>query len=122
MLELIGELADGGCLAYTVDPNDHDDVRMRLGRECEALPIGRAILCKECRHFVTQDAFELARADIFVPSHTLFDTLDDLERRVHAHITRHEYILQVVKDCIVDLALASYGTSQLVYHRGLALL
>ena len=94
---------------------------MRICGECEALSIGRTILRKECRHFVTQDAFEFARADIFVSSHTLFDALDDLERRVHTHITRHEYILQVVEDLIIDLALASYGTSQLVYHRGLAL-
>ena len=52
------------------------------------------------------------------------EILDDLEDILVTSDVGVDTTLKIIKrieDLIIDLALASYGTSQLVYHRGLAL-
>ena len=102
LLELVGELTDGGGLPYPVDPDDHDDVGLLVSRQGEALPVARAILRQELCDLTAEDARELGGRYILISGDTLLDTTDDLEGSLHADITGDEDILEFIQHGVID--------------------
>ena len=112
-LKLVGQFADGGCLAYTIDTHDKDDIGLVVSGEIPAIRVGSSRLGEELGYLVAQDTIEFRGGDIFVTRHTLFDSLDNLQGRIYAHIRGDEHFLQVVEDFIIDLRFAGYCARQL---------
>ena len=74
------------------------------------------VLSQQRCNLLTQDAVQLCRRYIFVASHTLFDALDNLQRRVNADIGCDKNFFQIVKHIVVNLGFSCHRTCQFLEH------
>ena len=116
LLELIGQLADGGGLSHTIHTHNEYHVGLMVGRQLEAFGIVRVVLCQQVGNLFTQDAIEFCCINIFIASHTSFNLLDNLQGCIHAHIRGDEHLFEIVQDLIVDFRFSCYCTCNLTKH------
>ena len=121
-LILIGKLADGGGFAHAIDPDDEDHVGLDLLREVEGGTILRPVLSQERCDLFLQQPIEFPGADILILSDTLLDPVNDLQRRLHTHVTGDEYLLELIEYLVIHPGLTRHGVREFVEEALLRLL
>ena len=122
LLKLPSQLSDGRGLTHSIHAHYQDDVGFMITGQVPVIVIIRIILCQQGCYLITQDGIQFTGGHIFIASHALFDTLDNLQRGFYTHIRGNQYFLQVVQHIVIHLRFASYSTSQLIEHTGLGFL
>ena len=122
LLELICKLTYCRSLAYSVDTNDHYNIRTLVCRNLEALGIYRIILRQQITYLVTQYRAQLIRSDIFVTGNAFLNTLYYPQCRVNTYITCHKDFLEIVKHVFVNLVTSGNGPGKFLEETTLGLL
>ena len=121
VLEVVGQLADGGCLAHAVHTHNHDDIRLLVGRDVEGGAVARLVLLEQAHDLLFQYGIELAGAHVFVAGHARLYALDNLQGGLDAHVGGDEDLLKVVEHLVVDGRLANDGFGNAGEDAGLGL-
>ena len=103
LLKLPGEFSDSCGLTHTIYANDQYDVWLMVAGQIPIVIILCIILCQELGNLILKYSVELRGGHILIASHTLFDSLDDLQSGVHTDITRYQHLFQVVENIVINL-------------------
>ena len=121
LLEVVGQFTDGGGLAHAVYANDHDDIRLLVGRDVEGGAIARLVLLEKTHDLLFQDGVELAGAHIFVTRHARLYAINNLKGGLHTHVGGDENLLEVVEHLVINGRLAYDGFGDAGEDAGLGL-
>ncbi len=111
----MAELADGRGLSRTIDTDDHDH-RRRCGQiQLHIIP-----------HHITNDLLDQPH-DLLRIGHTalldkLSQTLADLHRGLHTHVTHDHGFLKLLEQILIDLRERIQNALHVVHHRVTGLL
>ena len=86
LLEVVGQLADGGGFAHAVHADDHNHIRLLVGGDLESGAVARLVLLKQGHDFLFQDSVQLIGAHILVAGDAGLDAVDDFQCGFNAHI------------------------------------
>ena len=111
VLEVLGELADGGGLAAAVDPGHHDHEGLR-GADLERHR-QRSQQLEQGRLEREADRFRLRK---LAPAHLCPHFLQQMLGRRDADVARDEHGLQVLEQRFVDLRMAAEEPRELASH------
>ncbi len=118
LLVLMRHFADGSGLSYSVNAHHHNDVRL-VGKLCRKIGGPLLLFLKhELRNLLANHAIELFRRHVLIAGHPLLDVINDVERRVYAHIACYEQLLQVIEQRRIDRVLAAYEPVELAHKAG----
>ena len=90
------KFAYGGCLAYSVDADDKNDIRF-FGK------VERPGTVRyEFGYFRPQKPHQLVKGHILVPAHSFLKGIDYLESGIHTHIGLDERFLDRIQSIVID--------------------
>ena len=118
LLVAVGQLADGGGLAYAINTHHHNDVRLLGQRRVEVSGTLGRVVEQEPGHLVADDGVEFFGRDVGVLGHMRFDELDDLERGRDADVAGDEDLFEGVEGVFIDGVLAAHEPVELSEKAG----
>lgn len=107
-LVLVCQFADGGCLADSVDADNHDHIRLAGLLDLEILEFALILgFLEHIGNFLGEKAAEFLAAHILVAGDAFLQSVDYFKGSVGADITGDESLLEIVEHIIVDLAFSA---------------